>query len=73
MVMFEGTGPSSANVVTDHRVILERQEPSLNFIIIDAEPCSEAAMPIAIGPPEDGMTLQCSVDAASEQTNYVVL
>ena len=68
-VMFEGTGPSPDNVVTDYRVILQiRPEPESRFSNVGERLCSEATSPVVIGPPALGMTVQCSVDANSEQT-----
>lgn len=69
-VMFEGTGPSPANVVTDFRVILQirREAPQTGFMNVGERFCSDVATPGVIGPPALGMTVQCLVDANSEQT-----
>ena len=63
---FEGTGPSPDNVVTDYRVILQREEPENVFTDVGERLCSESITPVVIGPPALGMTVQCLVDVDSE-------
>lgn len=68
-VMFEGTGPSSNNVVSDFRVILQQQQPDLTYLDIGERNCADVSTPGALeleGMPVPGMTVQCSVDSSKQ-------
>ena len=56
-VMFEGTGPSAGNVVTDFRILVDLLNPTTGVFITQHEfPCSDTAA----APP---FTATCVVDA----------